>query len=126
METEYPGRPRVAVIEDDAAIARLVREILDAEGFDTLAVDRRTPIDAVRSHRPQLLLLDLLLGDAHGRDILAALRRDGLADVPVVLFSASPDLKSHMDSVGAVAFVTKPFDIDDLVATCRSVTATYA
>ena len=60
------------------------------------------------------------------RNLLAALRRDGLANVLVVLFSASPDLKSHMQAVGAVAFVSKPFDIDDLVATCRSVTATYA
>src|SRR2546430_16145848 len=114
MKTEYRGRPRVAVLEDDADIARLVREILDAEGFDTLTVDHRTPTDTVRRHRPRLLLLDLLLGDMHGRDVLAALRRDGLGNVPVVLLSGSPDLESHMRDVGAVAFVSKPFDIDDL------------
>jgi len=116
----------VAVLEDDADLARLVREILDAEGFETLAVNRLTDLDQVARHRPRLLLLDLLLGDTHGRDVLAKLRDMGLTDVPVVLLSAKPDLETHMRDLGAVAFVAKPFEIDHLVATCRSAAATYA
>jgi DNA-binding response OmpR family regulator len=126
MERDLDGRPRVVVLEDDADLARLVREILDAEGFETLAVDRLTQLQHVARHRPRLLLLDLLLGDRHGRDLLAALREMGLTDVPVVLLSGRPDLEMHMRDLGAVAFVAKPFEIDDLVATCRSATATYA
>jgi DNA-binding response OmpR family regulator len=126
MERELDGRPCVAVLEDDADLARLVREILDAEGFETLAFDSRTPLEHIARHRPRLLLLDLLLGDTQGRDVLAALREMGLTDVPVVLLSGKPDLETHMRDLGAVAFVAKPFEIDDLLATCRSATATYA
>jgi|SRR6266850_2507904 len=126
MERESGVRPRVAVLEDDAELARVVREVLDAEGFETLAVDRLTPLEHVARHRPCLLLVDLLLGDRHGRDVLAKLRDMGLADVPVVLMSGKPDLETHMRELGAVAFVAKPFEIDDLVATCRSAAAPYA
>jgi DNA-binding response OmpR family regulator len=126
MERVFDGRPRVAVLEDDADLARLVREILDAAGFETLVVDRLTELEQVARHRPRLLLLDLLLGDTQGRDVLAALREMGLTDVPVVLLSGKPDLDTHMRDLGAVAFVGKPFEIDELVATCRSATATYA
>jgi DNA-binding response OmpR family regulator len=126
METEFDGRPRVAVLEDDADLARLVREILDGAGFETLVVDRLTELEHVARHRPRLLLLDLLLGDTQGRDVLAKLREMGLTDVPVVLLSGKSDLETHMRDLGAVAFVAKPFEIDDLVATCRSATATYA
>jgi DNA-binding response OmpR family regulator len=126
MERVFDGRPRVAVLEDDADLARLVREILDAAGFETLVVDRLTELEQVARHRPRLLLLDLLLGDTQGRDVLAALREMGLTDVPVVLLSGKPDLDTQMRDLGAVAFVGKPFEIDELVATCRSATATYA
>ena len=58
--------------------------------------------------------------------MLAKLRDMGLTDVPVVLLSAKPDLETHMRDLGAVAFVAKPFEIDHLVATCRSAAAAYA
>jgi FixJ family two-component response regulator len=58
--------------------------------------------------------------------VLAVLRNMGLANVPVVLLSGKPDLEADVRDLGAVAFVAKPFEIDDLIAACRSATATYA
>jgi two-component system response regulator QseB len=116
-------RPRVVIFEDDGDTAALLREILDGEGFDALTADRRTPLDVVARHRPRLLLLDVILGRLRGSDVRAALRRAGLAHVPIVLLSGKPDLEHDVRELGAVAFVPKPFDIDQLVATCRDAAA---
>ncbi|HYK97845.1 MAG TPA: response regulator [Candidatus Acidoferrales bacterium] len=120
META-DKRPRVVVLEDDRGVADLVREILDDSGFHTLTADHNTPAEVVAEHRPRLLLMDLLLGDRHARDVLASLRGAGLAHVPLVLLSGKQELESEMRDLGAVAALAKPFDIDELVGTCRGV-----
>lgn len=112
-------RPRIVVLEDDRDVAELVREILDDSGFDTMTADHETPIEEVARHRPRLLLLDLLLGDRDGRDVLADLRRAGLPQVPLVLLSGRERLEPEMRRLGAAAALPKPFDIDELVGTCR-------
>src|SRR5690349_18957839 len=114
META-DKRPRVVILEDDRGVADLVREILDDSGFDTLTADHNTPAKVVAEHRPLLLLMDLLLGDRHARDVLAALRSAGLAHVPLVLLSGKQELEREMRDLGAVAALAKPFDIDELV-----------
>jgi DNA-binding response OmpR family regulator len=114
------ARTRVVIVEDDRDVAGLVSEILEAEGFATLTADQTTPADVVAAHRPRLLLLDVMLGRRDGRDVLAELQENGLRHVPVVLLSGRDELEREMRNIGAVAFLRKPFDIDDLVATCRS------
>ena|SRR2546423_954175 len=116
-------RPRVVVLEDDRDVAELVREILDDSGFDTMTADHNTPAEVVAGHRPGLLLMDLLLGDRDGQDVLAALRRAGLAEVPLVLLSGKQELEGEMQSLGAVAAIPKPFDIDVLVDMCWGLVA---
>ena len=116
-------RPRIVVLEDDHDVAQLVREILDDSGFDTMTADHKTPADVVVRHRPRLLLMDLVLGDRHGRDVLAGLHRVGLANVPLILLSGKEQLEREMRSLGAAAALAKPFDIDELIGTCRGLVA---
>ena len=113
------GRPPVVVLEDDRDVAELVREILDDSGFDTMTADHHTPPELVAQHRPRLLLLDLLLGGHDGRDLLAALRAAGLGHVPLVLLSGKRELEEEKKALGAAAIITKPFEIDELIGTCR-------
>lgn len=115
-------RTRVVIVEDDRDVAGLVSEILEAEGFATLTADQTTSAAVVAAHRPGLVLLDVMLGRRDGRDILSELRQHGLRRVPVVLMSGLQEIEQEMRDMGAVAFVRKPFDIDDLVATCRYAT----
>ena len=112
-------KPRVVVLEDDQDVAQLVREILDDSGFDTMTADHNTPVEQVAGHHPLLMLMDLVLGDRSGHDVIAALRRAGLDQVPVVLLSGKQELESEMRSLGAVAALAKPFDIDELIGMCR-------
>ena len=113
------GKPRVVVFEDDQDVAGLVREILDDSGFDTMTADQNTPVEQVTGHDPRLLLMDLLLGDRDGHDVIAALRSAGLAQIPVLLLSGREELERERRSLGAVAALAKPFDIDELIETCR-------
>jgi DNA-binding response OmpR family regulator len=122
META-DKRPHVVVLEDDRDVAELVREILDDSGFDTMTADHNTPAEVVAGHRPRLLLMDLLLGDREGRDIVASLRRAGLGQVPLVLMSGRQELDREMRALGAVAALAKPFDIEELIGTCRGLVA---
>ena len=113
--------PRILVFEDDADVADLIVEILTGEGFDASHADHDSAPEALVRERPRLLLMDLCLGARPGGEVLSALRRSGLGDdVPVVLLSGKPDLDAHARELGAVATLDKPFEIDALVETCRS------
>jgi two-component system OmpR family response regulator len=112
--------PRVLVFEDDGDVATLIVEILTSEGFDARRADHEASPDTIMLERPKLMLMDLSLGRRRGADVLAALRRSGVT-APVVLLSGKPDLESQAEALGAAAAVSKPFEIDALVATCWSV-----
>ena len=112
-------RPRVLVLEDDADVAALISEVLNDDGFDTLRADEHTSTHDMARYRPRLILLDLILGSRRAVDVLSALRRSGLRGVPTVLVSGAVDIERQANALGAAALLTKPFDIDQLVATCR-------
>ncbi len=116
------GRPRVVVVEDDRDVATLVTEILNDEGFDAVAIRRDASASDVSAMRPRLVILDLFLGRLRAHDVLTSLRRAG-ARVPVLLLSAAQDGEEEARSLGASAFLPKPFDIDELVRTCRGLAA---
>jgi CheY-like chemotaxis protein len=76
-------------------------------------------IELARAHRPDLVLLDLHLPDQPGRDVLRALkRRADTEDIPVVVLSAdaSPGLSRTLVAAGAEQFLTKPVDVDVVLA----------
>ncbi len=115
-------RPRVVVVEDDRDVATLVTEILSDEGFDAVTAGHHASAADVARLRPRLVIVDLLLGHIGAGDLFTALRRTG-ARVPVVLLSAAQDADEQARALGVNAFVPKPFDIDDLVRTCRVLAA---
>ena len=98
----------VVVVEDDPAMRLLVRFNLEAAGFRvTLAETGTDGLEAVAAEEPDLVLLDVMLPDMGGFDVA---RR--LSDVPIVFMSAkasSADF-THGRDVGAIDYVSKPFD----------------
>jgi DNA-binding response OmpR family regulator len=103
---------RILVIEDDPVTARVVQSIVEAEGRELVVVDSAAEANRLLESRSiDLLLLDLLLPDADGRDFLVALRhRPGTADVPVVVCSSLPALRAEPEclALGAQAYLEKP------------------
>jgi CheY-like chemotaxis protein len=115
----------VLVIEDEPDIADNLCDLMEALGYQALqAHDGAMGIEAARSHRPDLILCDMRMPKMTGHDVLRALRSDDdwARDVPVALLTAStePRLKEKSEALGASAFIRKPFDVDDLIATVNA------
>ena len=117
-----PGT-RILIVEDDPSISRLLELELGHRGLDARPVtDGLAALDAVASFRPQAIILDILLPGMDGETILARLRRQG-DQTPVIMLTArdrSSDKIRNLD-VGADDYLTKPFDIDELLARLRAV-----
>lgn len=113
-------RQTVLLIDDSEMIRRLVA--MHLEGLDAavhIAPDGRAGLEAARRHRPDLILLDLHLPDMGGFDVCRRLRDDPAArDIPIIFLTGSDERQEKLEgfSLGAVDYITKPFDAAELRA----------
>jgi DNA-binding response OmpR family regulator len=113
---------RILVVEDEMAIARLVRDYLEHAGFDvTIAGDGEAALSSARGGRPDLVVLDLGLPGRDGLDVTRDLRRT--STVPIVMLTARGDEADRIVGLelGADDYVVKPFSPRELVARIRAV-----
>lgn len=104
----------IAVIEDDIYIGNLLQETLSAEGYKVLrAYSGTETLLLLEKQRPDLILLDLMLPGLSGEELLPALK-----EIPVIIVSAKTDVndKAALLLEGAADYVTKPFEIKELLA----------
>jgi CheY-like chemotaxis protein len=114
---------RVLVVDDDDVIRQLITVNLELEGFDvTTATDGQDCLDKVKDVNPAVITLDIMMPRLDGWEAASRLRADPeTADIKVVLLSAraqEADLQRG-DRIGVDAYLTKPFDPDELIATVR-------
>jgi two-component system response regulator MprA len=110
--------PRVLVVEDDGDLRRQLRNGLDEEGFEVIPVARGADaVSAATDDPPDVLVVDIGLPDADGRDVCQALRARGI-DAPVVFLTARDAVTDRLSgfSAGGDDYVTKPFALAELVA----------
>ncbi|HET6777054.1 MAG TPA: response regulator [Actinomycetota bacterium] len=116
---EAPPQTSVLVVDDEPQVVWMLQFSLEAEGFQTFAArDGRTALDELRQHRPQLMLLDIMMPVMDGWSVLQEIRDlpDGeRPGVVVVSARASHRDRAKAAELGAVAFVAKPFNVDDLL-----------
>jgi DNA-binding response OmpR family regulator len=113
---------KILVVEDEAKIARLVRDYLEHAGFEAVvAGDGETALASARRSTPDLVVLDLGLPDRDGLDVARALRRT--SGVPIVMLTARGDEIDRVVGLelGADDYVVKPFSPKELVARVRAV-----
>jgi two-component system OmpR family response regulator len=118
-----PAGTRVLVVDDEAAIRDLVATVLRYEGFDVqVAASGREALSVALAFRPSLVVLDIMLPDHDGLEVMRRLRRDGM-DVPVVFLTAREDTRDKVAGLelGGDDYVTKPFSLEELVARVRAV-----
>lgn len=118
-----PRERRVLVIEDDRSISRLLQLELEHRGMMVRCEkDGIAGLQAVKAFAPDIILLDILLPGMDGEHILFKLREEGNR-TPVIMLTARdrPIDKVRNLDVGADDYLTKPFDIDELLARMRSV-----
>jgi CheY-like chemotaxis protein len=120
--------PRVLVVDDEAVIRQLIVINLELEGFEVHeAVDGLDALDKARELDPDVVTLDVMMPGLDGIATARRLRTDPLTSrARIVLISArtrSADLDRGNDA-GADAYVTKPFDPDEIVDAVRRLTET--
>jgi two-component system KDP operon response regulator KdpE len=115
------ARARILVVEDEAEIRRVVRLILEAEGYEVFDADgvQRGRIEA-GTRRPDLLVIDLGLPDGDGVDLIRDLRQWSAAPVIVLSARSGEDDKIAALDAGADDYLAKPFGAGELLARIRA------
>lgn len=110
---------RILVVDDDEVIRRLIRVNLEFEGFEVhTAVDGQDCLDRVDAVAPQLVTLDAMMPRLDGFRTAEQLRANPhTAHIRILMLSAraQDQDRRHGEAAGADAYLTKPFDPDDLV-----------
>lgn len=113
-------RPLILVVDDDAPILLLMRNLLREFGFDPVtAASGPEALEQVRARKPSLILLDRNMPGMSGDEVLQQLRSDGGGDVPVLILSGEPMDPAEVERLGATAAVLKPFDVPQLIQVIR-------
>lgn len=118
-------KPRVLVVEDEAALVTLLRYNLEKAGFDVAAAgDGEEAMVQVAERTPDLVLLDWMLPLVSGIEVCRRLRRDPeTRDVPVIMLTARGEEADRVRGLncGADDYVTKPFSPSELIARVHAV-----
>jgi CheY-like chemotaxis protein len=118
--------PRVLVVDDSEVIRELISVNLELEGFEVCtAEDGQAALDKIEELQPDLITLDVVMPRLDGFETAARLRTsDATRHIPVVMVSAAAqegDLQRGRD-VGVSAYITKPFQPEELVQVIRDLT----
>lgn len=114
--------PRILLVEDDEALARIMEFNLRREEFDVVRVRRGdTAIDVILRTEPDLVTLDVMLPGISGLDVCREIRRRGI-DVPVIMLTARGEEFDRVLGLelGADDYVSKPFSVRELIARIRA------
>jgi CheY-like chemotaxis protein len=113
MNDEAKPRPLAIVADDEVEMRRLVTEILGEVGFETLPASNGLELlELATKHRPQLIVMDVMMPSMDGYTAIARLRgQTATAGIPVIMLTgcADPAYTMLSEGMGASAHVTKPF-----------------
>ena len=112
---------RILVVDDDTALAEMIGIVLRTEGFQTVfCADGAEAVDAFRSSRPDLILLDVMLPGIDGIEVCRRVRAE--SGVPIIMLTARADTSDVVVCLeaGADDYIVKPFNPKELVARIRT------
>jgi DNA-binding response OmpR family regulator len=115
-------KKRILVVEDDRSLARVLRDNLVFEGFDVECVaDGNAAVNAARALVPDLVILDVMLPGRDGFELCGLLRQGGAT--PIIMLTARSQKADKLRGLqlGADDYVTKPFDVEELMARVHAV-----
>lgn len=120
LEAGHTSANRVLVVDDDATIRMICRDILEQAGYDvTDAGDGATALDLAKRHKPHVMLLDIMMPKMDGFEIASKMRTDPATSMtPIIFVSAKGETADKVRAfrAGAEDYMVKPFDAQELVA----------
>ena len=117
-------RYRALVVEDDPAIRRLVEKLLHRNGIEIdTAHDGLVAIDKIRAGRYTVILLDLMIPEASGYEVIEFIKRSGIKTPVAVVSAVSQQALKKLDLDVVKLVISKPFDVEEftkaILALCR-------
>lgn len=116
------SKERVLVVDDDPIIVKFVSANLKVRGFDVItAEDGEAALEAMEKSMPSIVLLDLLMPRLDGFEVCRRIRKT--SNVPIIVLTAIGEASTKFEllSMGADDYITKPFDIADLLTRVREI-----
>lgn len=117
------SRPRILIVDDEADLVSVLRLGLELEGYEVIdAGDGEEGLRRAREDRPELMLLDLMLPKLDGYKVCRSLKFDErFKSLPIFILSARPGAQDRRLAfeMGADLFITKPYEMTELVAKIR-------
>ena len=116
---------KVLIVDDDARNLRILQEILEDDYDLEMAENGEIALEKVHSYQPNIVLLDIMMPGISGLEVCKSIRQNPqLNNITIVLISgrAFSHEKQKANDVGANAYITKPFDEDELLATLNKFT----
>lgn len=114
-------RPHVMVIDDDQEMLRMLKRALELEGYDaTMSTDGHSALTLLEDHKPDLVILDIMMPGLDGFQVLKLIRQR--SNVPVIMLTARCEVTSLQKALvlGADDYVRKPFRIRELLARIKA------
>ena len=111
------NKQKILIVDDDNNIAELISLYLTKECYETMIVnDGESAVAAVDTFAPNLILLDLMLPGIKGEEVLQKIKEK--SDIPVIVLSAKTDIEGKVNLLrqGASDYITKPFDVREVLA----------
>lgn len=114
---------RILAVDDNEDILEVLQLILEDSGYKVTTLDNGSSLfDKIDEYKPNLILLDIMLGSYDGRELCKAIKeKKETHNIPVILISANQNLSNRFQTDNAPDdFLAKPFDINDLLNKVRS------
>ena len=116
-------KPLILIVEDDEKSRRLMKDVLEHQGYAVLETDRgEIGLDLIRQRHPQLVLMDIHLPGISGLDAIREIRGDAdIAATPVIAVTASVmgNVREKIRAAGFDGFEPKPLNLKDFLGTIR-------
>lgn len=110
-------KPQVLVVDDDEEIGFMLQMMLEHKGFSVILLKRADQTEeTLLLNEVDLIILDMLIAGVKGTDVCIRLKSNpGFAHIPIIMMTALPDAKTICREAGADEFVSKPFEMDELI-----------
>jgi two-component system KDP operon response regulator KdpE len=120
LTKEMPQKKRVLIVDDEPRIGRILGVKLGLLGYEPITVTSGAEaLVAVQTRNPSVMLLDIVMPGMDGFQVLKRLR--AFSKLPVIAFSARSENGSRALELGANDFLSKPFNVDDMVMRVKGI-----
>lgn len=107
----------ILVVDDDPDIGIMLKMMLEFKGYQVTLLNRADKTqETLREKNVDLVILDMLIAGDNGTDVCSSIRSDFSSQLPVMMISALPDARQSCLQAGANEFISKPFEMQDLLS----------